>query len=511
MSHPCSREVDVLIIGAGVAGLSAALGLAGTRRVLVLSKGNGSTSWAQGGIAAAIDSSDDPVDHGTDTALAGAGLCSAPELRCLVEEGPMRVAELIAAGARFDRTPNGQLSTTIEGGHRHRRVVHAGGDATGAEVARVLTAAAHAAGVEIVSGATALQLTRSASGQVTGALVEVDDVLGVISARAVVLATGGIGNAYEASTNPATVTGDGIALALQAGASLTDMEFVQFHPTVLFTGGPQRGQLPLVSEAVRGEGAVLIDVAGRPIMPGRHPMADLATRDVVAREIDTVMRRDSTPNVWLDATGIGAQTLRARFPSLLAACRRVGVDAATEPVPVAPAEHFLCGGIRTDRWGATDVSGLYAAGESAATGVHGANRLASNSLLEGLVFGRRVAARLVLELPRATRTDNDPLRPARPDSAANEIRAVLSKHAGIRRSGARLSQATKKLDTLGEGPLATVARAVVAAAAARHESRGCHWREDHPHTNELWAHRVIIRLDESGRPKAALEPRQSAA
>jgi L-aspartate oxidase len=496
-------EVDVLVIGAGGAGLSVALGLAPSRRVLVLSKGDGSTPWAQGGIAAAIDPADDPHDHALDTAAAGGGLCTDPELRCLVEEGPLRVAELIGLGAQFDRTSSGQLSLTLEGGHHRRRVVHAGGDATGAEVARVLRAGAIAAGVTIADGATVRQLTRSERGQVTGAVVD-DATTGRhhISARAVVLATGGIGNAYAASTNPASVTGDGIGLALAVGAELVDMEFVQFHPTALFVGPSPLGQLPLVSEAVRGEGAVLIDAAGQPFMVGRHPMADLAPRDIVAREIDAVMRRDDRPNVWLDATAIPAATLRVRFPTVLAACARIGIDATATPIPVAPAEHFLCGGVRTDRWGATSVPGLYAVGEVAATGVHGANRLASNSLLEGLVFGRRVAARLVLDLPAPARTDESLIEPDRPDSGAASVRAVLSRYAGVRRDGAGLAQASDELEAVDDSPLATVARAVIAAAVARRESRGCHWRGDYPRSSERWARRIVVRLDPSGRPVA---------
>src|SRR5450759_171021 len=340
------EDVDVLVVGAGVAGLSVAAGLAATRRVMIVDKGDGSTRWAQGGIAGAVAAEDDPLDHAADTAAAGAGLCADRPLAVLVEEGPLRLAELIAAGARFDREAGGALATTLEGGHHRRRVVHAGGDATGAEVARVLTAATR--GLTRMGDATVVELTRGpgrCGPQVTGALVRQGDRLVRITARAVVLATGGIGHAYPASTNPATVTGDGLALALQAGATLTDIEFVQFHPTVLHTGG-RLGQLPLVSEALRGEGAVLRDAAGVAFMAGRHPLADLAARDVVAREIHAVLQRDGVDHVHLDATALGSELLRHRFPTVLAACAAVGVDATREPIPVAPAQHFLCGGER---------------------------------------------------------------------------------------------------------------------------------------------------------------------
>ena len=385
-------DVDVLVVGAGVAGLSTALGLAAVRSVLVLSAGDGSTPWAQGGIATAFGD-DDPADHAADTHDRRGRHLRRGRGTALVEEGPALVAELIVSGAVLDRAADGSLSRTLEGGHGRARVVHAGGDATGAEVARSLRAAVRAAGVEVVdTRMTGLLL--DTAGRVVGAVTE----QGEIRARAVVLATGGIGNAYRASTNPAAVRGEGIALALRAGASLVDMEFVQFHPTALHTGATT-GQLPLVTEAVRGEGGHLIDAHGRRIMADRHPLGDLAPRDIVAREIDAVMRRDGADHVWLDATAIDAAVLRRRFPTVLASCAAIGVDLTTAPIPVAPAEHFLCGGIRTDRRGATDVPGLYAVGEAAATGVHGANRLASNSLLEGLVFGRRLAGELTLALP----------------------------------------------------------------------------------------------------------------
>ncbi|MEV5967142.1 L-aspartate oxidase [Kribbella sp. NPDC051952] len=490
------RAVDVVVIGAGVAGLSTALGLAATRDVLLLSAGDGSTPWAQGGVAAAYGE-DDPLDHARDTDIAGAGFCDPRNVRALVEEGPQRLAELIAQGARFDRDADGSLSRTLEGGHGRSRIVHAGGDATGAEVHRALRSALRLTGVQTMDGRT-VGLIKSDSGRIVGVLVETGTEITRIDTRAVVLATGGVGNAYLASTNPSTVRGDGIALALRAGASLVDMEFVQFHPTALFTG-ETGGQLPLVTEAVRGEGAVLRDRHGRRIMAGRHPRADLAPRDIVAREIEATMRRDGSDHVWLDATSIAPDVLRRRFPTVLASCARIGVDLLSEPIPVAPAEHFLCGGIRTDRDGATDVPGLYAVGEVAATGVHGANRLASNSLLEGLVFGRRVATALTLDLPASDHGRSYELV-LNPDREPERIRAILTKYAGIRRDGAGLNAAADELQPLGTGPLATVARAVIAAATTRQDSRGCHWRSDYPHSDERWDEHIVVRLDKDDRP-----------
>jgi L-aspartate oxidase len=510
---------DVVVVGSGVAGLSVALGLAATRKVAVLTSGvlgSGSTVWAQGGIAAAVGTDDEPRLHAADTMAAGAGMCGDEAVRTLTEEAPGRLAELVAAGAALDRDADGRLALTREGGHHRRRVAHAGGDASGAEVSRTLVAAVRRTDVDVVENATVLDLVRvlGRNGpQVAGVRVRSAAGETTVAARAVVLATGGVGGVYAASTNPVEVTGDGLALALRAGASLADLEFVQFHPTALRVAAIA-GQIPLVSEALRGEGAMLRDLAGRRIMTGHHPMADLAPRDIVARRIDEVMA--GSGGVVLDATVLGASVLRNGFPTVYDACRRHGIDPATEPIPVAPAQHFLCGGVRTDRWGATDVAGLYAVGEVAATGVHGANRLASNSLLEGMVFGRRVAARLTLDLPSPVTGSAEAAvpMPAVADSDIPTIRATMTRYAGIRRTGQGLEAAAAVLAGLvGSSRSAagsshdadnrwTVAAAIVAAAHARQESRGCHWRGDYPATSEHWRGPVVVRLDETGSPAA---------
>jgi L-aspartate oxidase len=511
---------DVVVVGSGVAGLSVALGLAATRTVAVVTSGllgSGSTVWAQGGIAAAVGSDDEPRLHAADTMAAGAGMCGAEAVRTLTEEAPIRLAELVATGAALDRDADGRLALTREGGHHRRRVAHAGGDASGAEVSRALVAAVRRTDVDVVEETTVVDLVRVRGrngSQVAGVRVLSAAGETTVAARAVVLATGGIGGVYAASTNPVEVTGDGLALALRAGASLVDLEFVQFHPTALRVPGIA-GQIPLVSEALRGEGAVLRDLAGRRIMTGHHPMADLAPRDIVARRIDEVMS-GTGGGVVLDATKLGAEALRTGFPTVYDACRRHGIDAATEPIPVAPAQHFLCGGVRTDSCGATDVTGLYVVGEVAGTGVHGANRLASNSLVEGMVFGRQVAARLTLDLPPsvAAATELAVRIPVVADSDIATIRATMTRYAGIRRTGQGLEAAAAVLAGLNgsagsatglsadAGNRWTVAAAIVAAAHARQESRGCHWRADYPATSEHWRRPVVVRLDEIGSPAA---------
>lgn len=401
-------SVDVVVIGSGVAGLSAALKARELGTVLVVTKdvvASGSTQWAQGGIAAALDPEDSPEEHLQDTLVAGAGLSDPEAVRVLVTEGPDAVRDLIELGARFDTMADGEISLGREGGHHRNRIAHAGGDATGAEIERALVAAVkRSKDIRLIEHALVLDLLTAEDGAVAGVTLHVMgegqlDGVGAIRARAVVLASGGLGQLYAATTNPSVSTGDGMALALRAGAKVRDLEFVQFHPTVLWLGKSAKGQQPLVSEAVRGEGAFLVDHTGKRFMQGQHELADLAPRDIVAKAIMRQMLATGKDHVYLDARHFGDEKWRVRFPTILASCRSHGIDPVRELIPVAPACHYSSGGVRTDLDGQTSVPGLYACGEVACTGVHGANRLASNSLLEGLVFARRIAAHLAEGLP----------------------------------------------------------------------------------------------------------------
>ncbi|MBM3687774.1 MAG: L-aspartate oxidase [Actinobacteria bacterium] len=516
-------RADVVIVGSGVAGLTAALH---ARRagltVLLVTKGRveeGSTRWAQGGIAAALADDDTPEEHLHDTLVAGAGLCDVDAVAALVTEGPDCVRSLIGLGAHFDLDASGALALTREGGHHRDRIAHAGGDATGAEVSRALVAAvALDPGIELIEGALVLDLLRDDDGGAQGVTLHVmgqgqRDGVGAALAPAVVLATGGFGQVFAQTTNPAVATGDGVALALRAGAEVADLEFVQFHPTVLWLGPRAHGQQPLVSEAVRGEGAVLVDAVGERFMVGVHPMAELAPRDVVARSIMRRMSDTGAPHVWLDATGFGERKWEERFPTILASCRAHGIDPVTEFVPVSPASHYASGGVRTDLDGRASIPGLFACGEVACTGVHGANRLASNSLLEGLVFAARIG-RVLSGETRAARpvAALSPAAPLVPREARRVMQQAMSDDASVLRSADSLARAADVLEGIAASPggvpctddwettnLHAVSRVLVHQARIREETRGSHWREDFPDRDDgHWRVRLVSRLTPEG-------------
>ncbi|MFF4380493.1 L-aspartate oxidase [Kitasatospora sp. NPDC001547] len=541
-----TATTDVVVVGSGVAGLTVALNVrkAGLRAMVVTKAmlDDGSTRWAQGGVAAALGEGDTPGQHLDDTLVAGAGLCDEEAVRTLVTEGPDAVRRLIATGAAFDRGADGEILLTREGGHHRNRIVHAGGDATGAEISRALVAAVrHDPEIELIEHALVLDLLTDAEGHAAGLTLHVmgegqRDGVGAVRARAVVLATGGMGQVFSATTNPAVSTGDGVALALRAGAEVTDLEFVQFHPTVLWLGPEAEGQLPLVSEAVRGEGAHLVDADGVRFMVGQHELAELAPRDIVAKAITRRMLEQGAEHMYLDGRHFGAEMWAHRFPTILASCRAHGIDPVTEPIPVAPAAHYASGGVRTDPRGRTSVPGLYACGEVACTGVHGANRLASNSLLEGLVFAERIAAdlagrHLAGELPERT-VDVEAARAAHPvplpaSEARAEIQRLMSRGAGVLRSADSMADtaaglglvaeqayahvaeekpADPRVETWEAANLLLVATALVAAAAQRAETRGCHWREDFPERDDAhWRRHLITTLAATGGPVSTPE------
>ena len=523
-----TREVDVVVLGSGAAGLAAALAARPVREVLIVTKDTldaGSTAWAQGGLAAVLDPGDTFAEHVRDTLDAGAGLCDEAAVTSLVRDAPTAISYLEKLGAAFDPGADGLRALTREGGHSRSRIVHAGGDQSGAEIQRTLDESAINAGVEVLDHAFALDLVFGVSAgarrQVAGvriALLNEDGTVasvGVVLARAVVIATGGYGQVFASTSNPAAVTGDGHALALRAGMTLSDLEFVQFHPTVLWQEVGSTKQQTLISEAVRGEGAILFDAAGERIMQGVHPQEDLAPRDVVAAAISRRMAQAPAgvdDHVFLDATSIGEHFVE-RFPFITKSCLTVGIDPRADRIPVAPAAHYTCGGIVSNLDGTTEVDGLFAVGEVAYTGVHGANRLASNSLTESLVVGTRVGRNLAWQLPKRVAVDesaHDNGVGLIDDTSRATVRTTMSKHVGVLRKPEGLQTA---IDTLAEvaaqsssDVVATrrnfeatnilmVATAVAATALARTESRGCHRRTDTPDQRDVWKRHLSVSID----------------
>jgi len=522
-------QLDLLVVGSGVAGLSAAARAAAAEpgvRIGVLSKGalsDSATQWAQGGVAAVLHHTEADVQHpgdsvalhAEDTLRAGAGLCDGAAVRILVTEGPARVRELAALGAVFDRNDQGVWELAREGGHSVARVVHAGGAATGAEVERTLVEAARETATRIWEGWFARDLIIEA-GRCRG-VTALDPDGSVVELRAAhtLLATGGAGQLYAVTTNPPQSSGDGLAMALRAGVAAADVEFVQFHPTALH--GSTAGPRPLLSEALRGEGALLRDHGGERFVDELQP------RDVVAAAVAARIREDAVDHVWLDVSGV--DDFGARFPTLAAIVGDLGLDPTRDWLPVAPAAHYLCGGILTDLDGATALPGLWAAGESACTGVHGANRLASNSLLEGMVFGARAVEAVLSgkDTPAATGALRPILQPGAieageigvqelstriraarpgPDGEADPVKGrellqrAMTRGAGVVRDAESLAAARDELAQLSPGPgelanLVEVAGAVIAAATAREESRGGHRRGDFPATSEVFSHRFV--------------------
>jgi len=510
---------DFLVIGSGIAGLRAALSLAETGEVVILTKADpreSNTGYAQGGIAAAIGPDDSPELHARDTLAAGDGLCNAAAVNVLVHEGPRYVAELLDWGAAFDRDADRRPALGREGAHSVRRVLHAR-DATGREIARVLwTRVSSDPRIRVVDDALAVDFTMR-DGRCCGAdFATVGETLGTVTAERTLLATGGAGQVFRETTNPAIATGDGIAMAVRAGAVVADLEFVQFHPTVLSVPGVPRF---LLSEALRGEGARLINGAGEPFVERYEPAGDLASRDVVSRAMVREAERTGGP-VYLTLAHLEPEFVRSRFPMIARACADAGLDLARDPIPVSPAAHYIMGGVDTDLDGRTSVPGLFAAGEVACTGVHGANRLASNSLLEGLVFGARAAQAMTAavrpvdlsgrEIVDAELDARTPVGGTVPSIDA--VRDLMWRHVGVLRSQLALEETVATLQSwVGAiarqrqahpldsrlrcvSSLATAGLLIARAALRRTESRGAHFRTDFPSRDDLhWQKRIAER------------------
>ncbi|HWE49607.1 MAG TPA: L-aspartate oxidase [Bryobacteraceae bacterium] len=486
-------DCDFLVIGAGVAGMRAAIELSGSGSVLVIAKDSlreSSSEYAQGGIAVALSDDDEVALHEQDTLYAGDGLCNRDAVHTLVEEGPAAIQDLIDWGAEFDREGR-ELAFTREGAHSRNRILHAHGDSTGREIARTLYRKAASIPAITFQSYSAITDLLIADGRAAGAVVfdENGGKLHDVRSRAVLLATGGLGRVFKETTNPDVATGDGVAMAWRAGAVIANIEFVQFHPTALHVEGAPRF---LLSEALRGEGAVLRNNAGEAFMHRYHPLLDLAPRDVVSRAIVAEMRRTGSPHVWLDLTSRDAAFIRQRFPRIYETCLAYGVDIAQTPAPVHPAAHYAMGGVESDLHGRSTVKGLYAAGEVACTGVHGANRLASNSLLEAVVFGLRAGRSMRGDALPEWRGSAERQIPLVPDMSEQELRGLSWEYCGISRDAQGLRCAVEMLArsrwTAAAASLAAyelrnmhqVAALIADRALWREESRGAHYRTDFP-------------------------------
>jgi L-aspartate oxidase len=517
-------EDRVIVVGGGIAGLATALSLAPVPVTVVTQAGLGmeaSTCWAQGGIAAALGPDDTPGLHADDTVTAGAGLTETSIARRVANDAAACVEALIGWGVRFDRDTGGKLALGLEAAHSRRRIVHAGGDASGAAILAALVRSATAApSIEVMEGVAIIDLVLDDDGAVAGVLGTSGGQRFWLPARAVVLATGGIGGLYGSTTNPLGAVGSGLALCARAGAVLSDLEFVQFHPTAMALG---QDPMPLATEAIRGEGAVLIDGRGERFMAD-VPGAELASRDVVARAIWAQIEAGQC--VFLDARATIGARFPERFPTVAARCRAAGIDPVTDPIPVRPAAHFHMGGVRVDANGRTSVPGLWACGEVAATGLHGANRLASNSLLEAVAWARYVAADIQGQASRqgapivSSRDRNGRFacapRPAGPDSH-KQIRRLMDQAVGVIRDEAALKNVLVRLDDLAaldgaiwpSASLALVGLLIAAAAFLRTESRGAHFRRDYPRTAAAWQRHSDLTLDDARALAASLQADQA--
>lgn len=528
------RFTDVLIIGGGLAGLRAANAIQSNRSVLVVTKDKlreSNSNYAQGGIAGVVDPEDRFEDHVSDTLIAGGNLCEADTVDMVIREGPRRIEELISWGTQFDEL-NGELSLGREGGHSRERIVHARGDATGAEIMRaVIDRTRSLPNVEIWDNAFTADLL-TYEGRCRGAVIVESNHEPknsrplMVWAKETILCTGGAGQVYRESTNPPVATGDGLAIAYRAGVQLRDMEFIQFHPTVLYIAGSSRS---LITEAIRGEGAHLVDAAGKRFMPEYDSRAELAPRDVVSQSIIRQMEITKHPCVYLDLSHLDSEHVLRRFPGIATACAKFGLDITSDRIPVRPGAHYMIGGVTVDRQGRTSLPGLWAAGEATSSGLHGANRLASNSLLEGLVYGAHAgeaASRAVSE-GAAPKLEAMPIQnPAIPSGEAFDIadvrvslKSLMGRWAGVERDAEGLREAADSIRSFGayvmrqqfdsvEGwelqNMLVVASCMVNAALLRTESRGVHFRSDYPTTDdENWRRHLTLQIDvDGGHPKA---------